>query len=54
MDNENLFIKAISQGKYDDYFIDRCGGDFGHGTEKGNRLLAKNIADVILKEFFDE
>jgi len=28
------------------------GGDFGHCTPKGNRLLATNIADVILKEVF--
>jgi hypothetical protein len=28
------------------------GGDFGHCSRNGNRLLAKNIADVILKEVF--
>jgi hypothetical protein len=27
-------------------------GDFGHCTDKGNRLLAENIATVILKEVF--
>jgi lysophospholipase L1-like esterase len=28
------------------------GGDFGHCTPKGNRLLAENIAQTILKEVF--
>jgi len=31
---------------------DMFGGDFGHCTQKGNKLLAGNIADVILKEVF--
>jgi hypothetical protein len=28
------------------------GGDFGHCTDRGNRLLAENIADTIVKEAF--
>jgi hypothetical protein len=34
------------------YFVDMSGGDFGHCAPKGNRLLAENIANVILKEVF--
>jgi hypothetical protein len=34
--------------------VDMFGGDFGHCTEKGNQLLAQNIADTILKEVFHE
>jgi len=30
------------------------GGDFGHCTHKGNRLLAENIANVIFKEVFSK
>jgi hypothetical protein len=28
------------------------GGNFGHSTDKDNRLLAKNISDAILKGVF--
>jgi len=42
-------LKKIS---YNDYFTDMFAGDFGHCTRKGNRLLAENIANVILKEYF--
>lgn len=51
VDNEKVFKDALKQGKYGDYFVDMLGCDFGHCTEKGNRLLAKNIAHVLLEEF---
>jgi len=53
VDNERIFKDALIQGEYTDYFIDSFGGDFGHCTDKGNRLLAENIANTILKEVFD-
>ena len=52
VDNEKLFKDALSKGNYDEYFLDTWFGDFGHGTPKGNRLLAENIANVLLKESF--
>ena len=52
VDNEMIFKKAIQREGYHAYFTDMLGGDFGHCTEKGNRLLAENIADTILKEVF--
>ena len=52
VDNEGIFKEAIRQASYDEYFTDIFGGDFGHCTPKGNRLLAENIADVILRECF--
>jgi len=54
VDNEKLFKDALKQGSYDEYFADACYNDFGHGTPKGNRLLAENIANVILKEWFKD
>lgn len=51
VDNERLFKDAVKQGKYEDYFSDSFGGEFGHCTPKGNNLLAGNIASVILKQF---
>ena len=53
VDNEGVFKEALKQASYDEYFVDTVGGDFGHCTHKGNRLLAENIANVILKECFD-
>jgi hypothetical protein len=52
VDNENIFIKAIQKDGYSAYFTDAFGGDFGHCTEKGNKLLAENIANAILKKLF--
>ncbi len=52
VDNERLFKEAVTQASYREYFTDMFGGDFGHCTEKGNRLLAENIASTILKEVF--
>jgi hypothetical protein len=51
--NERVFKEALMRGRYEDYFADRFAGDFGHGTPKGNRLLAENIANTILKECFN-
>ena len=52
VDNEKTFKEAVAKGRYEDYFSDSFGGDFGHCTPQGNRLLAENVADVILRQFF--
>jgi hypothetical protein len=52
VDNQKVFADAIGSSSYDDLFVDRFAGDFGHCTPKGNELLAKNVAEVLLKEFF--
>ncbi|MDP8216204.1 MAG: tetratricopeptide repeat protein [Candidatus Kaelpia imicola] len=52
VDNEMLFKNATEEEGYDEYFTDSFAGDFGHCTVKGNKLLAENIAKVILKELF--
>jgi Tfp pilus assembly protein PilF len=49
VDNEKIFKDAIRKEGYKEYFRDMFGGDFGHCTKKGNRLLAENIANTILK-----
>ena len=54
VDNESIFKEVLKKASYKEYFRDMFGGDFGHCTEKGNRLLAQNIANVILKEVFDK
>jgi Tfp pilus assembly protein PilF len=52
VDNEATFKNAVLKEGYKAYFRDIFGGDFGHCTEKGNKLLAENIANTILKEIF--
>jgi len=52
VDNEKLFKDAIKRDGYCAYFRDAFAGDFGHCTPKGNKLLAENIANTILKEIF--
>ncbi|MDP8236915.1 MAG: hypothetical protein P9M08_11070, partial [Candidatus Erginobacter occultus] len=52
VDNGEIFREAVNQNGFDYYFIDCFGGDFGHCTQAGNNLLARNIADTILQELF--
>lgn len=54
VNNESIFKKAVQEKGYEEYFIDIFGGNFGHCTPKGDKLLAENIANVILKEVFDK
>ncbi len=54
VDNEKIFKDALKKTDYREYFNDMFGGDFGHCTGKGNRLLAESIANTILKEVFNK
>jgi Tfp pilus assembly protein PilF len=54
VDNENIFKEALKREGYKEYFLDMFAGDFGHCTRKGNRLLASNIASVVLKDIYPE
>lgn len=47
VDNETNFKEALEQGQYEDYFVDRFGGDFGHCTPLGNLLLARHLAQRL-------
>ncbi|MCK5014799.1 MAG: hypothetical protein KAS66_13380 [Candidatus Omnitrophica bacterium] len=49
---EKLFIGAAAQKGYNEYFYDRSSNNFGHCATQGNKLLAEDIADVILDNFF--
>ncbi|MFA5021341.1 MAG: tetratricopeptide repeat protein [Patescibacteria group bacterium] len=54
VDNEKAFKDAVYASGYKAYFNDMFGGDFGHCNDNGNRLLAENIAGVILAYVFNE
>ena len=47
VDNEKVFKEALKRKLYRCYFIDMCGGYFGHCTAAGNRLVAENVADTL-------
>lgn len=42
------YERELERSSFDAVFVDDCYGDFGHGTRRGNRLLAEGIATVIL------
>jgi tetratricopeptide (TPR) repeat protein len=52
VDNQGVFEKAVRKGSYKAYFSDMFAGEFGHCTDRGNRLLAENAARVLLQEIF--
>ncbi|HNQ50043.1 MAG TPA: tetratricopeptide repeat protein [Candidatus Omnitrophota bacterium] len=52
VDNEAVFKKAVAEMGVKGVFTDMFAGDFGHCTNEGNRLLASNIADGIIKGVF--
>ena len=54
MDNERIFTEAVKKEGLQAYFSDMFGGNFGHCTPKGNKLLGENIAAAILKNVFQE
>lgn len=51
VDDEAIFKDAIDRFGYDAIFENRFAGDFGHGTARGNRILAENVAATILAMF---
>ena len=48
--NEQSFKEGVRKEGYKAYFLDMFAGEFGHCTDKGNYLLAENIAEAILKK----
>ncbi|MCM2266917.1 MAG: tetratricopeptide repeat protein [Elusimicrobiales bacterium] len=49
VDNERPFQEGVRKEGYAAYFRDMFGGNFGHCTDKGNALLAENIAAAVLR-----
>jgi hypothetical protein len=54
VDNEGVSQKLLERKGYEHCFADRFAGDFGHCTPEGNRVLAENLADVILENVLNE
>jgi len=47
--NYSVFRNALDKYGYDVLFVDKSGGYFGHATNFGNRILAENVAQSLLK-----
>ena len=47
--NENNFMEELKKYTYYQIFMDNFAGTFGHCTNYGNELIAKNLAQVIIK-----
>lgn len=50
IENRATFIEAIETHLLTDIFVDMFAGDFGHCTDFGNQLIARNVTKVILQE----
>lgn len=44
---EQSFRNALEKHKYNEIFLDIFGGDFGHATRMGNRIIASNVFDLL-------
>lgn len=48
-DNQKNFQEALKNMKYNDLFTDYFGGNFGHTTREGSRLIAESVAAEVEK-----
>tara|TARA_B100000586_G_scaffold102883_1_gene73650 strand:- start:513 stop:677 length:165 start_codon:yes stop_codon:yes gene_type:complete len=44
-----IFKSLLKKYVYDDLFIDSFADDFGHATPFGNRVIAGNVAQELLR-----
>ena len=49
VDNQENFLDALQEHPYEEIFMDRGYGDFGHATPLGNRILAEKVAPAALR-----
>jgi|GEM_PF-5029418 len=49
VENKQNFKEALQSGDYAHYFKDTFADDFGHCTRYGNELIARNLAEQIMR-----
>lgn len=49
--NQESFQRALQLMPYDQLFVDRFGGNFGHTTRLGNIIIATEVAHTVLRYF---
>ncbi len=47
--NEENFRRYLKNYSYDDIFFDRITDNFGHAKLLGNRIIAENLAEIVLE-----
>jgi hypothetical protein len=47
--NEENFEKKVKENGYEEYFVDKFGGDFGHCTDKGNYIIAESVYEKLFE-----
>ncbi|MDD3347620.1 MAG: tetratricopeptide repeat protein [Oscillibacter sp.] len=52
--NEDNFRQALEKYKFNELFEDHFAGDFGHATRLGNSLIAKRLADELMRLVFSK
>ncbi|MCM2326246.1 MAG: GDSL-type esterase/lipase family protein [Candidatus Woesearchaeota archaeon] len=45
--NKENFEQSLLDHDYEELFVDRFAGNFGHTTRMGNKLIAKNLAETV-------
>ena len=50
VENKTNFEEALMREQYSEYFSDSFGSNFGHGTRKGNYLIAENLSNTIISQ----
>jgi len=51
--NQENFRQALMDNDFYDLFLDHFAGSWGHATEFGNRLIAENVAKVVIETVED-
>lgn len=52
VDNQASFESAVAREGYNALFVDSYGGDFGHCSARGNRVVAENIARAMVDAWY--
>jgi hypothetical protein len=51
VDNQENFLKALSERPFEEIFADACYGSFGHATTVGDRMIAEAVGNGILQAY---
>lgn len=50
IDNQSNFQAALAKYRYEELFVDKFGGSFGHATKLGNEILVESILKTLESE----
>ncbi len=53
VENKDRFDEALRREGFNALFVDHYAGDFGHTSRRGHELVALELAEAILREYFE-